>query len=365
MAAKNTQSRLVPFWKTTLHSQEAQSVSQAVLDGLLSQGPLTQTLEEHLSTHLNVPYTVMTTSGSMALLMSLLACGIKAGDEVIVPNRTFIATAHAPQLLGAQVVLCDCLPHTPLIDPKAAEALINPKTKAIIPVHLNGRCCPMRSLRALAEKHRLFLIEDAAQALFSQSKGRFMGSFGHFGCFSLGVTKFLTSGQGGFVVTHSKTLYQRLRTLRTHGVLNPQDETFTQFGFNFRYTDMQASIALEQLQRLEEKKEKHQALYKRYEETLQNHPKIQLLKNNLDSGELPLWVEVLCNEREALIQHLKKAGIQSRTATQNLSSCPHLKCERPFPHSDTFEKTLLMLPCGPDQEEDDISYTLKTLKQFE
>ncbi len=130
---------------------------------------------------LDVPHVTTTTSGSVALLVALKSCGVGPGDEVIVANRTFIATAHAVQLSGASVCLVDTIARLPLMDPEEVEKAITPRTKAIICIHLNGRACHVRALRDLADGHDLYLIEDAAQALFSRADGRYLGAIGHVG----------------------------------------------------------------------------------------------------------------------------------------------------------------------------------------
>ena len=355
----------IPWWKTRLGAEEVKSPMAAIQAGRLSQGEITAELEAKLAEQLKVPYVTLTTSGSVALLLTLIASGIGPGDEVIVSNRTFIATAHAPQLIGARIRLVDTKEDVPLMDPEQVLQNITPNTKAIIPVHLNGRACNLSLLREIADQHGLCLIEDAAQALFSKYKGNYLGGFGHFGCFSLGVTKLITSGQGGFVVTNNKTFHEKLQLLRSHGVDSPLSEQFGAFGFNFRYTDIQASIALKQLERAPHKIKAHLKLYKQYGECIKDFRSVRMLKVETNKGEVPIWIEVLCKERDRLMSFLTKRGIESRKATPNLNVSPHLRDRRIFRNSDYFEKRLLVLPSGPDQEPKDIERTLKALTDYE
>lgn len=354
----------VPWWKITLDENEADAARDAVLSGRLSQGQTTVELEARLAKLLDVPHVAMTTSGSVALATALFAAGIKPGDEVIVPTRTYIATAHAVQMVGATVRLVDTLPDTPLMDPAEVEKKITPATKAIMPVHLNGRACDMDALSDIAERHGLIIIEDAAQAMFSKHKGRYLGTFGLLGCFSLGVTKLITSGQGGFIVTADDTMREHLQRFRFHGVSAVRQGSYEHFGFNFRYTDIQASIAMKQLDRLETKIERHNELYQRYEATLGNASRVKLLSVDLSGGEVPLWIEAVCEDMDALKSHLEARGIGHLHMTPNLSESPHMRDEAPFPNGKYFGDKSLTLPSGPDQNPADIDRTLEALREF-
>lgn len=355
----------VPWWRTQLDEREADAARDAILNAKLSQGPITAELEENLARELGVPYVTMTTSGSSALVSALVAAGVGPGDEVIVPNRTFIATAHAVQLIGGVVRLADTLSDRPLVDPEQVEARVTPKTKAILPVHVNGGVCDMAALREIADRHGLALIEDTAQAMFSKQGDRFLGTIGDFGCFSLGVTKIMTAGQGGFVVTHDKDRFERLQRMRFHGVASPRQGTFEHFGFNFRYTDFQAAVALQQLKRIPEKTTRHRELYIRYRDALAGNNRVRLQHTDIDGGELPLWNQVMCEDREALVEHLTANGVGTMNTTPNLSASPHLGDGGSYPNSDRFEAQELILPSGPDQDPAQIDRVLEALAGFE
>lgn len=355
----------VPWWKTVLGDAEANAARDAVLAGRLSQGPITAELEKRLAEILGVPYVTMTTSGSVALAVALFAAGIGPDDEVIVPTRTYIATAHAVQLVGAKVVFADTLPDTPLIDPAEVEKKVTAATKAIVPVHLNGRACDMAALQAIADRHGLIIIEDAAQALFSKHRGAYLGTFGKIGCFSLGVTKIVTSGQGGFVVTADKALHEIIQRFRFHGVSVIRQGSYDHFGYNFRYTDIQASIAMRQLDRLETKLASHSALYRRYEEAMANFGRVRLLAVDVDAGEVPLWIEAVCDELPAFKTFLDDRGIGNLLMTPNLSVSPHMFDPGAFPNGEYFGACSLTLPSGPDQAPEGIDAALAAIKEFE
>ena len=223
----------------------------------------------------------------------------------------------------------------------------------------------MEPLLELAKDKGFVLIEDAAQAFLSKSKGKYLGTIGDLGAFSFGVTKLVTSGQGGFVSTNDDRLAMRLRAIRTHGVESPLDERFDIFGFNFRYTDIQAAILNKQLDKLDSKFSSHISLYKRYVEAISSLEKLRILPVDIEAGELPLWVEILCNRRNELMSFLKNRGIQARAGLPDLNISKHLRDGRSFPHSKYIGINLLTLPCGPDQSIDDINYVIKALIEYD
>jgi len=355
----------IKFWNTVLGIEEADAAKNAILNKNISQGPITEQLENKLAKSLNVPYVTMTTSGSSALVMALLACGIKPSDEVIIPNRTYIATAHAVQLIGANVRLVDTLPDIPIIDTDKIIKTITAKTKAIIPVHINGRSCDMEKIKEIANNYNLCVIEDTAQALFSKNYNKFLGTMGSIGCFSLGVLKFMTSGQGGFVVTKSEQLHNKLKKIRSHGVSSPLVDTFDHFGFNFKYNDILAAIALIQLKNANKKKKQYIKLYKKYHDHLESLNSIKIIKVNVERGEIPIYIEAYCKERDKLLPYLANNGIDARNATPNLNNSSHLKQNTEFPNSSNFESYSFILPSGPNQIQSDIDFTLNTLNTFD
>lgn len=340
---------MVPFWRVKLGEEESAKAREAILAGTISQGPVTAEFERRAADLLGVPYAVATTSCSMALYLTAAALDIGPGDEVIVPNRTFIATAHAVLLRGAQVRLVDCKPGSTLIDPSKIEAAITPKTKAIIVVHLNGNAADVETIRKLALARGLRVIEDAAQAFYSRDGKTFLGTQSDAGCFSLGPTKFITTGQGGLVVTRDEAVYRRMLRFRNHGVDSVFSADFQSLGFNLKFNDILASIGLVQLGKLEAKKAAHHKFYSIYKEFLVGIPYMRLLPVDETRGHVPLWVEVLCAEREKVIDLLEARGIQVRPFVPDLDLSNHLGPQKgPFANSRVFSKHGLWLPCGPD-----------------
>lgn len=355
----------IPWWRTEIGQEEIDRLVSSIKHEHISQGPVTSEFEQLLAEMLDIPFAVATTSGSMALLMALVALGIGPGDEVLVPNRTFIATAHAVQLAGAQVRLVDTEIEKPIISLAEIEKQINPKTRAIIPVHLNGRACNMEAINQIATRHNLVVIEDAAQALMSKNiAGKYLGTLSNIGCFSFGMAKLFSTGQGGALVTHDEAIYQKLLRLRTHGVTDTFYTSYESFGFNFRFTDIQASLGIEQLQRADKKIKNVLTIQKKYESAFKDSLTIKMIPVATQHGEIPNYAEVLCKDRDKILACLAAKNIEARPFLPNLNRSPHLKNIGGFTNSEQFETKGLFLPCGPSQPLTNIERVIETLLAF-
>lgn len=354
----------VPYWKTTLGDAEVENIRQSILAGSVGMGRVTEELERRFAATLGVPYAVCTTSGSAALYLAVVAAGVGPGDEVLVPNRTFMATAHAVLLAGGTVRLVDVHPGDTLIDEDALERRITPKTKAIIVVHLNGNSVDMARVHRAAKRRGIAVIEDAAQAFYSKDKGGFLGAQSDLGCFSLGITKLITTGQGGVVVTRRPELYEKLRLLRNHGVADTFLAEYQRFGFNFKFNDVLASIGLVQMDKLEEKRLAHLRLYHFYRAALAGVGDIEVMTVKKNEGNIPLWVEALVKDRDATVRHLAENDVQVRLFLPDLDRSSHLGpqgCD--FPNSRRFSRDGIFLPSGPDLPLEAAARTVEVLKK--
>jgi len=355
----------ISWWRTNFSEEDIEKVSESIRNENISMGKVTEEFEAQLADALNVPYAVATTSGSMALLMALMSLDIKTRDEVIVPNRTWIATAHAPMMLGAKPVLVDVLPDRPVMDTSLIREKITPKTKAIIPVQLNGRAVEMEEVWEIAGEYGLSVVEDSAQGLFSKYHGKCMGTQSDAGCFSLSVAKLIPTGQGGFIVTQRKDIYEKMRLIRTHGVDDVNSGTpFLRMGFNFRYTDLQASIGLVRLNKVVKRINNLKEIYEMYREGLQGIGHLKLIPVYVEEGEIPLYIEALAEKREKLAEYLSSQNIQTRPMYPDLDTAPHLKCSDEFPNTRKFGKQGLVLPCGPDQPFENIERVIEILQRW-
>lgn len=237
--------------------------------GVFIGGEAVEALEAELAEYCGVPHAVALNSGTDALIFALKALGIGPGDEVITPPNSFVASTAAIALVGATPVFADVLP-TQCMDPAAAAAAITPRTRALMPVHLTGRVADMDAFVALAERHGLALIEDAAQSIGSALRGRRTGSFGHIACFSTHPLKNLNAaGDGGFATTRDPALAERMRRLRNHGMVDRN--TVLEWGHVSRMDTLQAEILRFRLRRLPDLVSRRREHATRYQELL--HPR--------------------------------------------------------------------------------------------
>ncbi len=243
-------SEFIPPAKPIIGDEEREAVDRVLRSGMVAQGPEVAAFEQEFSAHF-VPGrpSVAVNSGTAGLHLALLAAGVGAGDEVIVPSFTFAATGNSVALTGGTPVFVDIEPDTFSLDPEAVAAAITPKTKGILPVHLYGHPARMRELEALAAERGVALYEDAAQAHGASLDGRPVGSFGDFAMFSLYPTKNMTSGEGGMVTTATDELARQVKLLRNQGMERQYENEV--IGFNARMTDIHAAIGRVQLTKVD------------------------------------------------------------------------------------------------------------------
>jgi perosamine synthetase len=356
----------IPWWQTEFTTGEAEAAAKAITEGRLSQGSLVAEFERKLADYLGVRQVVATTSGSDALLLSLWAANVLPGDEVLVPNRTWIATAHAVSLLGAIPIFVDTDVDNPVISLFDLRNKLTSRTKAVIPVHLNGRNAHIDEVLEFGETHGIKVIEDAAQALGSKDiSGSFLGTKSLAGCFSLSVAKVISSGQGGFIATNHDDFAARLRAMRTHGIENViEPGKWDMPGFNFRFTDVLASIALEQFKKLELRLSRLREIYNRYEVGMTGLANIRMIPLNLDGGEVGPYIEILSDDRASLVEHLMQHGIESRKFYPDLDTANYFNATSENPNSRIFGSGGLYLPSGPSLSNDSIDIVLSALVNF-
>jgi len=237
-------SSIIKLIKPNISQSAIDAVVQVLESGMLVNGPVVGKLERELAEYLDMPYAVCVSSGTAALHLSLLACDINPGDEVIVPAFTFPATANAVEMVGAMPVFIDCEPGGVNLNTGLIERHINSRTRAIMPVHAFGIPADMDEILSIASRHNLIVIEDAACALGSRLKEKHCGSFGDMATFSFHPRKLLTTGEGGAVVTYDKKTAELIRSLRNHGW---DKGDYNHLGYNYRMTDIQAALGVDQI----------------------------------------------------------------------------------------------------------------------
>lgn len=317
-----------------LGEREEAYVLDALRSGWVSStGPYLQRFEEAFARSVGVAEAVATSSGTAALHLALHALGIGPGDEVIVPDLTFVATANAVLLTGADVVLADVEPDTGCIDPRAVERALSPRTRAVIAVHLFGQPAALPAIRDLCQPRGIHVVEDAAEAQGATLAGRAVGSLGDVAAFSFYGNKIMTTGEGGMLTTQDATLAERCRALRHHGMSRDRRYFHTELAFNYAMTNLQAALGLAQLERLAELLARKRQIFDWYRELLDGTPGITLNRTRPDTESVYWMVSVLLQDnielpRDEVCARLHRCGIETRPYFVSMSELPHLRTAR-------------------------------------
>lgn len=288
-----------------------------------SRGEYIEKFEKNFSKFCQTSYGVSTSNGTVALHLALLACGIGPGDEVIVPDLTFAATINAVLHAGATPVIVDIERSSWGIDPVEIEKAITRRTTAIIPVHLYGQPCDMGAIMRIAKKHKLFVIEDCAEAHGAEYDGRKVGSFGDVSCFSFYGNKVITTGEGGMCVTSNKRLDQRMRILRDHGMSVKKKYWHECVGYNYRMTNLQAAIGVAQLERIDEILDGRQRVESFYRKVLKDVDFVEFQKMDLPRRKKITWLVSLLiqnGQRDHMVEKLRVKNFDVRNFFFPLSS---------------------------------------------
>jgi perosamine synthetase len=324
--------------------------------------------ERQFREHLGSAYAIATSSGTGALHLGMAGLGIGAGDEVILGDINWIASAAPIIHLGAKPVLVDVLPDSWCLDPAAVEAAITSRTKAIMAVHLYGNLCDMDALDSIARRHGLHLIEDAAEALGSVWHGRRAGSMGAFGAFSFHGTKTVTSGEGGIFVTDDESLYERVLTLSNHGRARGETRQFwpERTGFKYKMSNLQAAIGCAQIERLEELVAGKRRVFEYYRDALRDLP----LRMNPEPADTRngFWMPtIVANDgapfdRDALLAAFRADNIDGRVFFWPLSSLPMFEPRPQHQVSHRLSQRAINLPTYHDMTDGDQDRVIKLLR---
>ncbi len=346
---------------------EKNKVIEVLESNYINDGKITAELEAKIAAYIGSRYCVAVTSGTAAIALSLMALGIGLGDEVIVPDMTFIATANAVRLTGATVKLVDIESIRFNIDPERVYRAIGPKTKAVIAVDVNGRGADYEALESICKKHGLSLICDSAEALGSKYKGRYLGTYGDVGCFSFSANKTVSSGQGGMIATNNIDVYHRLRELKDQGRRfggTGGDDLHPVIGFNFKYTNLQAAVALAQFDRISDRIAHFQKRDEWYASMLRGCPQVTLPPLSATSGEVRQWTDLLCKDRERLESALRNHKMEFRPFWFPLhTQKPYLLPDEGFENSIEISKTGLWLPSSFELTREDVAKVSKVIRE--
>lgn len=355
----------IPVMTPQLNGNELKYVTECITTGWISsQGAYVKKFEQQFAEFCGSPNGVAVSNGTVAIHLALEALGIGEGDEVIVPDLTFAASINGVIYTGATPVIADVDPETWTLSPAAVEKLITPRTKAIMPVHLYGHPCHMDELMAIAKKHNLLVVEDAAEALGALYKGKHVGSFGDAATFSFFGNKTITTGEGGMVLFRDKTVAEKAMVLRDHGMSKQKRYWHDVVGYNYRMTNIQAAIGVAQLERLEEFVNAKRSMASVYNGGLGANKHITLPPEK-EWAKNGYWLYTCIVDpeggvtRDELIEKLTKNGVETRPVFYPLHDMPpykqYLLDGQKFPVTDNLSRNGISLPSSVTitQEEQD------------
>lgn len=372
---------MIPFNKPYLHGRELEYISQAVASGKISgDGIFTHYCHQYFENRYNFPRTFLTTSCTDALEMAALLLDIGPGDEVVLPSFTFVSTANAFALRGAKLVFADSSDINPNIDHKQIESLVTPATKAIVVVHYAGIACAMTEISDIARRHRLHIVEDAAQAIESFYLGKPLGSFGTFSTFSFHETKNITSGEGGMLVVNNPDYVKRTEIIREKGTNRSaffrgeiDKYGWVDLGSSFLPSELNAAFLYAQMEVLEKIQARRLEIWARYQEKLGPI----LPQKGIGLPEIPSWgtnnghmFYLICHdgdERQKLISHLRERGVMAVFHYQSLHLSSYFSGRhdgRQLPRADRYSDCLLRLPLYYELRDAEVDFIVEGLLEF-
>jgi perosamine synthetase len=369
---------MIPVCEPTLQGNELKYITEAVSSGWISSaGKFINQFEEKFSSFCNAKYGISCSSGTVALHLAIEAMGIGKGDEVIIPTFTMIASSNAVIYAGAKPVLIDAEPETWNIDINKIEEKITKNTKAIMVVHTYGHPVDMDKIKAIADKHNLPIIEDAAEAHGAEYKGKKAGSLGDIACFSFYANKIITTGEGGLITTNNQQWAENARNLRNHHFSEPRF-THNKVGYNYRMTNMQAAIGLAQLEKIDELIDARRKNAKLYSQLLKDIPGITLPPEKEWAKNVYWMYGILISKKfgktmPQLREELKNKGIDTRTFFTGMHKQPAYKEQDSrfpditgsYPIADQLEQQGCYLPSSSHLTEEQIKTVAEAIKTIQ
>jgi perosamine synthetase len=367
----------IPLFKMYWDDEDIAQVNAAIKSGMnWALGPQIPLFEKMIADYIGTDYCLTFNSGTSALHATLLAYGIGHGDEVIVPSFTFIATANAPQFVGAKPVFADIEDVTFGLDPSDVEAKITAKTKVILPIHYGGFPCKIRELQKIADEHGLMLIEDAAEAFGARVGDRKVGTFGDSAIMSFCQNKIITTGEGGAVVTNNRDLYEQMKLIRSHGRPDTVDYfstteilDYVSLGYNFRMSTMTAALGISQVHKVECIIAQRRTDAEYYRSGLNSVPNLSVPHEV--AGTFPVYqlFSIKSKKRDDLIKYLEREGIMTKIyfppvhKTHYYQNVLGYSCSLPV--TDIVSEEIVSLPFYPGITRDDMDLVIQAIKEFE
>ena len=356
--------KMIPQIEPWIGEEELKEVIEVVKSGWLTESLKTKKFEELFKKLTNANYVHAYSNGTVTLFSALKILGIKEGDEVIVPNFTFIASPNSIALTGAKPVLVDIDRKTFNISPECIKSAITSKTKAIMPVHLYGTSADMDAIMKIAKENNLYVIEDAAQGIGVKFNGKHVGTFGEYGSFSLYGNKTVTTGEGGVLLTNDKTLSDSAYRFKNHGRLEKGVFIHETIGFNFSFTELQAAVGIAQLSKLDKIIMKKDKIRKMYMEKLSDVKEIEFTYMDQRVTPVHWFTNILVNDIEKLIDYLKNKGVGTRRFFYPINRQPCYNIKGNFPNTEYAYNHGLSLPSSVNLTESQIDEICNHIKAF-
>ena len=348
--------------------EEKQAVAEYLdAGGWLTEFKKTREFERMIADYVGSKYAAVVNNGTISLVIALMALGISKEDEVIVPDYPMIASANAVVLAGAKPALVDIDRSNLCLDLDLAEEAVNPRTRAIMFVPINGRCPDMHKVTSLARKHGLHLIEDAAQSLGSTFRAKPLGSFGAVGSLSFSFPKIITTGQGGALVTDDDELYRRIAMIKDFGRPKAGVDYHQIMGLNSKFTDIQAAIGVEQMKKLDWRVKRKKEIYRLYQDRLQGIEEVGLIATNLQDCA-PWFIDILVagqGARDNLANFLESRSIGTRPFYPAIhTQPPYSHVNGDFRVSESISQRGLWLPSSSFLTDDDVERVCAEIRAF-
>ena len=348
-----------------IEREEISAVNEYMASGgWLTEFQKTKEFGRMIGEYVGSKHSFILANGTVTLTTALWACGLKPGDEVLVPDYTMVASANAAILMGCKVKFIDIDRDNLCMDLDLMEKSIGPDTKAVMLVTINGRYPKdMAAFVSSCKRHGLWLIEDAAQSLGSKIDGKHLGTFGHIGSFSFSMPKIITTGQGGALVTDDDMLAERIGKLRDFGREKPGADHYLTQGWNFKFTDLQAVIGIEQIKKLPQRVERKKEIGRLYEKELSGLKGLELLPTNYTNTS-PWFYEILVDDRDSLKEHLKNHGVGSRAFYPALHSEPVFAYSGSYPVAEEIARKGLWLPSAVQLSDDQVLFICSKIRSY-
>ncbi|MHA1250206.1 MAG: DegT/DnrJ/EryC1/StrS family aminotransferase [Candidatus Helarchaeota archaeon] len=358
----------IPVYEPEITEREINYVIKAMETGWISsKGPFVNNFQESFANWIGSNYAVSTSNGTTAIHLAIEALGIGKGDEVLVPNFTFISTVNAVHFSGAKPILVDIEKETFGIDVEQCKAKLSNKTKAIIPVHIYGHPAKMDSINDFAEDNNLFVIEDAAEALGSLYRGKKVGTLGDVGCFSFYGNKTITTGEGGMLVSNNEEIIERAMILRDHGMSKTRKYWHECIGFNYRMTSLQAAFGLAQMERIDDIIRRKRDIAKRYKKNFESIDEIEFIFEK-KWAKSTFWMNSILlvdsKRRDSMIRDLEKNGIETRPFFNPINEMPPYYSNEKYPVSEDISRRGMNLPSSAKLSKTDVDRISDKIIQF-